>query len=158
MIGISDLPTVNAALNATSAILVGGGFYFIKRKNIPAHKACMVAALGVSTLFLTSYLIYHYRVGHVTFAGQGWIRPVYFAILISHTILAVVIVPMILVTLRRAWLERFDKHKLIARWTLPLWFYVSVTGVIVYLMVYQIYGPQRPRGIQPASARIAANP
>ena len=103
----------------------------------------MVSAFCVSTAFLVSYLIYHYRVGHVAFQGQGWIRPFYFAILISHTILAAVIVPMILVTLRRAWLEKFDKHRAIARWTLPLWLYVSVTGVIVYLMVYQIYVPRK---------------
>jgi len=101
----------------------------------------MLSAFFVSTAFLVSYLIYHYRVGHVTFQGQGWIRPVYFSILISHTILAAVIVPLVVMTLRRAWLERFDKHKLIARWTLPIWLYVSVTGVIVYLMVYQLYKP-----------------
>jgi len=102
----------------------------------------MVSAFFVSTAFLISYLIYHYRVHQVVlFRGQGWIRPVYFTILLSHTILAVVIVPMILVTLRRAWLERFDKHRVIARWTLPLWLYVSVTGVIVYWMVYQLYAP-----------------
>ena len=105
------------------------------------HKAFMISAFIVSTGFLISYLIYHYRVGHVVFPGQGWIRPVYFSILVSHTILAIVIVPMILVTLRRALLERFDKHRLIARWTLPLWLYVSVTGVIVYWMVYQLYAP-----------------
>lgn len=105
----------------------------------------MVSAFFVSTAFLISYLIYHYRVGHIAFQGQGWIRPVYFAILISHTILAIVIVPMIIVTLRRAWLERFDKHRVIARWTLPLWIYVSATGVIVYLMVYQIYALQPER-------------
>jgi putative membrane protein len=99
----------------------------------------MVSAFLVSCVFLVSYLIYHYRVGHVPFHGQGWIRPVYFVLLTSHTILAIVIVPLILITLRRAWLEKFDKHKIIARWTLPLWFYVCVTGVIVYLMVYQIY-------------------
>ena len=119
----------------------------------------MISAFGVSTAFLISYLIYHYRVHRVVlFEGQGWIRPVYFAILISHTILAVAIVPMILVTLRRAWLEKFDKHRVIARWTLPLWFYVSVTGVIVYFMVYQIYAPQRPHSAPPTSTRIAANP
>jgi len=106
------------------------------------HKRFMISAFGVSTAFLISYLIYHIRVHRVMlFQGQGWIRPVYFTILISHTILAVVIVPMILVTLRRAWQERFDKHKLIARWTLPLWLYVSVTGVVVYFMVYQVYAP-----------------
>ena len=100
----------------------------------------MVSAFWVSVAFLVSYVVYHIRVKQlVLFQGQGWIRPVYFVLLISHTILAIVIVPMILITLRRAWMEKFDKHKLIARWTLPLWFYVCVTGVIVYLMVYQIY-------------------
>ena len=100
----------------------------------------MISAFSVSTIFLASYVIYHIRVKQlVLFQGQGWIRPVYFTLLTSHTILAIVIVPMILITLRRAWLEKFDKHRLIARWTLPLWFYVCVTGVIVYLMVYQIY-------------------
>jgi len=99
----------------------------------------MIAAFAVSTAFLISYLVYHYRVGHVAFTGQGWIRPVYFALLLSHTLLAIVIVPMILITLRRAWLEKFDRHRIIARWTLPLWFYVSVTGVIVYLLLYQVY-------------------
>ena len=99
----------------------------------------MISAFAVSTVFLFSYLLYHYRVGHVPFHGQGWIRPVYFVLLTSHTILAIAIVPLILITLRRALLERFDKHRIIARWTLPLWFYVCVTGVIVYLMVYQIY-------------------
>jgi len=100
----------------------------------------MVSAFCVSAIFLASYVIYHIRVKQVVlFQGQGWIRPVYFALLLSHTILAIVIVPMILITLRRAWLEKFDKHRVIARWTLPLWFYVCVTGVIVYFMVYQIY-------------------
>jgi uncharacterized membrane protein YozB (DUF420 family) len=100
----------------------------------------MISAFSVSTIFLVSYVIYHVRVRQVVlFQGQGWIRPVYFALLLSHTILAIVIVPLILITLRRAWLQKFDKHRLIARWTLPLWFYVCVTGVIVYLMVYQIY-------------------
>jgi len=101
----------------------------------------MISAFAVSTVFLISYVVYHIRVGHVPFQGQGWIRPVYFALLISHTILAIVIVPLILITLRRAWMEKFDKHRAIARWTLPLWFYVCVTGVIVYLMLYQIYVP-----------------
>jgi uncharacterized membrane protein YozB (DUF420 family) len=106
---------------------------------VQIHKRFMISAFAVSTVFLFSYLLYHYRVGHVPFHGQGWIRPVYFVLLTSHTILAIVIVPLILITLRRALLERFDKHRIIARWTLPLWFYVCVTGVIVYLMVYQIY-------------------
>ncbi len=133
---------LNAVLNGTSAVLLVCGYAAIRSGKMAVHKVFMVSAFWVSTAFLISYLIYHYRVGHVVFTGQGWIRPVYFTILISHTILAVVIVPMILVTLRRAWLERFDKHKLIARWTLPLWLYVSVTGVIVYLMVYQWYAPR----------------
>lgn len=130
---------LNASLNGVSAVLLAGGYAAIRSGKIAIHKAFMISAFVVSSVFLVSYLVYHYRVGHVAFQGQGWIRPVYFVLLTTHTILAVVIVPMILVTLRRAWLERFDRHRAIARWTLPLWFYVSVTGVIVYLMVYQIY-------------------
>jgi len=130
---------LNASLNGTSAILLACGYAAIRSGKIKLHKAFMIAAFSVSTAFLISYVIYHIRVGHVLFQGQGWIRPVYFGLLLSHTILAIVIVPMILVTLRRAWLERFDKHRIIARWTLPLWFYVSVTGVIVYILLYQIY-------------------
>jgi len=130
---------LNASLNGVSAILLAGGYAAIRSGKIAVHKALMISAFAVSSVFLASYLLYHYRVGHVAFQGQGWIRPVYFTLLTTHTILAVVIVPMILVTLRRAWLGKFDRHRVIARWTLPLWFYVSVTGVIVYLMVYQIY-------------------
>jgi putative membrane protein len=133
---------LNASLNGLSAILLAGGYAAIRAGKRDVHKRFMISAFAVSTVFLVSYVIYHIRVGHVVFQGQGWIRPVYFALLISHTILAIVIVPVILVTLRRAWLERFDKHRAIARWTLPLWFYVCVTGVIVYLMVYQIYAPK----------------
>ncbi len=132
---------LNASLNGISAILLAGGYAAIRAGKRDVHKYFMVSAFGVSTVFLASYLLYHYRVGHVVFLGQGWIRPVYFSLLISHTVLAIVIVPLILITLRRAWLEKFDKHRLIARWTLPLWFYVCVTGVIVYLMLYQIYVP-----------------
>jgi uncharacterized membrane protein YozB (DUF420 family) len=130
---------LNASLNGVSAVLLAGGYAAIRSGKIAVHKVLMISAFAVSSVFLVSYLVYHYRVGHVAFQGQGWIRPVYFVLLTTHTILAVVIVPMILVTLRRAWLERFDRHRAIARWTLPLWFYVSVTGVIVYLLVYQIY-------------------
>ncbi len=130
---------LNASLNGISALLLAGGYTAIRAGKRDVHKKFMVSAFGVSTVFLVSYVIYHIRVGHVVFQGQGWIRPVYFTLLISHTILAIVIVPLTLITLRRAWLERFDKHRRIARWTLPLWFYVCVTGVIVYLMVYQIY-------------------
>ena len=133
---------LNATLNGTSAALLALGYGAIRSGKRDLHKKLMVSAFAVSTLFLLSYLVYHYRVGHVRFQGQGWIRPVYFALLISHTILAIVIVPMILVTLRRAWLQKFDKHRLIARYTLPLWMYVSVTGVIVYLLLYQIYVPK----------------
>jgi putative membrane protein len=136
MIGISDLSTVNAALNGTSAILIGAGVYFIKRKNIPAHKACMVAALCVSTVFLASYLFYHYNVGSVRFTKQGWIRDVYFPLLISHTILAVVVLPMVLRTAFLGFKGRFANHIRIAKWTFPTWMYVSVTGVVVYLMLY----------------------
>jgi putative membrane protein len=130
---------LNASLNGISAILLAGGYAAIRAGKRDVHKYFMVSAFGVSTVFLASYLIYHFRVGHVVFHGQGWIRPVYFALLLSHTVLAIVIVPLILITLRRAWLEKFDKHRRIARWTLPLWFYVCVTGVIVYLLLYQIY-------------------
>src|SRR5690349_13295199 len=130
---------LNATLNATSAILLAGGYAAIRAGKREAHKRFMISAFFVSCTFLISYLMYHYRVGHVAFQGQGWIRPVYFTLLLTHTVLAAVIVPMIIITLRRAWLERFDKHRLIARWTLPLWLYVSITGVIVYLMVYQLY-------------------
>lgn len=132
---------LNASLNFASAILLTCGFAAIRKGKKNVHRAFMISAFGISTAFLISYVIYHLRVGHVTFQGQGWIRPVYFTLLLSHTVLAVVIVPLILVTLRRAWLEKFDKHRLIARWTLPLWLYVSITGVIVYLLVYQIYAP-----------------
>ncbi len=130
---------LNASLNGVSAVLLAGGYAAIRSGKIAVHKALMISAFVVSSVFLASYLVYHYRVGHVVFLGQGWIRPVYFVLLTTHTILEVVIVPMILVTLRRAWVKQFDRHRIIARWTLPLWFYVSVTGVIVYLMVYQIY-------------------
>jgi len=132
---------LNATLNAVSAILLACGYAAIRTGKREAHKRFMISAFVVSCAFLVSYLVYHYRVGHVAFQGQGWIRPVYFALLISHTILAAVIVPLILITLRRAWLERFDKHKVIAKWTLPLWFYVCITGVIVYVMLYQVYSP-----------------
>jgi uncharacterized membrane protein YozB (DUF420 family) len=134
---------LNASLNGVSAVLLAGGYAAIRAGKREVHKRFMISAFAVSTIFLISYIIHHIRVKQlVLFQGQGWIRPVYFALLTSHTILAIVIVPLILITLRRAWLEKFDKHRVIARWTLPLWFYVCVTGVIVYLMVYQIYAPK----------------
>jgi putative membrane protein len=133
---------LNATLNATSAVLLAAGYSAIRSGNRALHKKLMVSAFFVSCAFLVSYLVYHIRIHQVIhFQGQGWIRPVYFALLTSHTILAIVIVPLIIITLRRAFHERFDKHRAIARWTLPLWFYVSVTGVIVYFLVYQIYAP-----------------
>ena len=133
---------LNASLNGLSGILLASGYTAIRSGKVAVHKTFMISAFVVSSVFLASYLLYHYRVGHVAFQGQGWIRPVYFVLLTSHTLLAIAIVPLVLITLRRALLERFDKHRIIARWTLPLWFYVCVTGVIVYLMVYQIYAPK----------------
>ena len=138
MIDYSALPTVNALLNGTSAALLLAGFACIRAQRIAAHRACMVAAFVVSSLFLASYLAYHAHVGSVHFPGCGWARPVYYAILLSHTVLAVVIVPLVLRTLYLAARRRFDAHRTIARWTWPLWLYVSVTGVIIYWMLYRI--------------------
>jgi len=137
---ISILPTLNAFLNGTSAVLLTVGFIFIRLRKVTAHKTCMVTAFGVSSLFLISYLIYHYQAGSVPFVGTGWIRPVYFTLLTSHIVLAACIVPLALMTIYRAWTEQFEKHMRIARWTLPLWLYVSVTGVIVYWMLYHLNG------------------
>ncbi len=137
MISIGDLPTLNAALNGTSAVLLALGYLFIRRKKVDLHKACMVSAFVTSTLFLVSYLIYHYHAGSKPFPGEGWTRPVYFTILISHVILATVTLPLAIVTLARALRGRFEKHRRIARWALPIWLYVSVTGVVVYLMLYR---------------------
>jgi uncharacterized membrane protein YozB (DUF420 family) len=141
MLSLTDLPTVNAALNATSAVLLASGYRYIRRRQVAAHQRCMIAACVTSTLFLLSYLIYHYNVGSMPFRGQGWVRPIYFTILISHTILAAAIVPLVLVTLFRAWKADFAKHARIAKWTLPIWFYVSVTGVVIYWMLYQLFPP-----------------
>lgn len=136
---ISDLPTLNAILNSISAILLTIGYGFIKQKNRNAHRLCMISAFVTSSLFLISYLVYHYNVGSVRFQGQGVVRTVYFTILLTHTVLAAVIVPLIFVTFARALKGKFDRHRRIARWTLPLWLYVSVTGVVVYLMLYHLY-------------------
>lgn len=135
---VTDLPALNATLNAISTVLLLTGYVFIRRGQWRKHRACMIAALVMSALFLTSYVIYHLQVGSVPFTKTGWIRTVYFAVLIPHVILAAAITPMVLVTVSRALSSRFDKHRAIARWTLPLWLYVSVTGVIVYLMLYQM--------------------
>jgi len=132
------LPTLNAMLNGISAILLLLGYYSIRHKRIPAHKTCMLLALISSTFFLISYLIYHWQVGSVRFRGSGDIRAVYFSILSSHTLLAAATLPLALITVYRAWNERFDKHKGIARWTLPVWLYVSITGVMIYWMLYKM--------------------
>ncbi len=137
MISIGDLPTLNAALNGTSAVLLTLGYLFIRRKKVNLHKACMVSAFVISTLFLVSYLTYHYHAGSKPFPGEGWTRPLYFAILISHVILATATLPLSIVTLARGVRGRFEKHRSIARWALPIWLYVSVTGVVVYLMLYR---------------------
>ena len=134
----TDLPALNAVLNSASAILVLAGVYFIKQGNVTAHKTCMLAALGVSALFLTSYLIYHYQVGSVRFEHEGPIRVIYLGILLTHTVLAAAVVPLVLRTVYLALKNRLDSHRRIARWTFPIWIYVSVTGVVVYLMLYQM--------------------
>jgi len=135
---LRDLPTINAILNATAAVLLVTGFYLIRRSHIEWHRRVMLAAFGVSTLFLISYLTYHAQVGSVRFQKTGAIRTVYFAILLTHTVLAATVPVLASITLFRAWRERFDKHRRIARWTLPIWLYVSVTGVIVYWMLYRL--------------------
>jgi putative membrane protein len=135
---LSDLPTLNAILNGIAATLLATGWVLIKRGRIAQHRACMLAAFGTSALFLVSYVIYHANVGSRPFGGQGPIRVVYFAILISHVVLAAAILPLSIVTLRRGLAARYDQHVRIARWTLPIWLYVSVTGVVVYLMLYRL--------------------
>lgn len=139
-VDVSMLPALNAALNGTSAVLLFTGYRFIRRRQIRAHLSCMLAAFSVSTLFLISYVVYHYHTGSRHFAGTGWIRAVYFTLLVSHVVLAAVILPLALATLYRAWRGEFIRHRWIARWTLPLWLYVSVTGVVVYWMLYHLGG------------------
>ena len=136
---ISYLPHLNACLNGTSALLLFTGYTFIRSRNVTAHRACQIAALSISLLFLASYLTYHYHHGATRFQGTGLVRTFYFTVLTSHTILAMVIVPLVILTFYRAFRGEFGKHRRIARITLPLWLYVCVTGVIVYLMLYQIY-------------------
>jgi len=136
---IAILPHLNATLNATSAILLVAGYYFIKRGRVTAHRRCQLSAVTTSVLFLISYLVYHYHHGATRFPGQGIVRPLYFTILTTHTVLAVVIVPLVIITILRARRGDFLRHKAIARWTLPLWLYVSSTGVVVYLMLYHLY-------------------
>jgi putative membrane protein len=133
------LPLLNAFLNSLSAVLLCSGYIAIRRRCVLLHKTCMLTACFTSALFLISYLTYHYHMGSKPFTGQGSIRLVYFTILISHTILAAVIVPLVVLTLTRAWKAQWIRHQRLARWTLPLWLYVSVTGVVIYLMLYQLY-------------------
>ena len=140
-VSLHDLPSLNAALNATSAVLLLCGFACIRRRKIAAHRACMLAAFVASCLFLVSYLTYHIQVGTTRFQGQGWIRPVYFAILLTHTPLAIAIVPLAILTLRRALRAEYQRHARLAHWTLPLWLYVSVTGVLIYWLLYHAYAP-----------------
>ncbi|HEV7218045.1 MAG: DUF420 domain-containing protein [Terriglobales bacterium] len=132
-------PVIDATMNGVSTVLLVVGHSFIKRGRLAAHRAFMIAALISSSIFLCSYLYFHYHVHSVPFQGKGWSRPVYYTILGSHAILAAAIVPLVIITLIRALRERFDKHRAIARWTYPLWLYVSVTGVIVYVMLYHLF-------------------
>lgn len=138
MLSVTDLPAVNATLNAISTVFLLTGYVLIRQRRIAQHRFCMIAAFTTSALFLVSYLVYHANVGSVPFKGQGPIRAVYFTILITHIILAAAIVPLVLLTLTRGLRKQFVKHRAIARWTFPLWLYVSITGVIVYLMLYQL--------------------
>ena len=135
---VRDLPTLNALLNATAALLLLAGWWLIRRKKRDAHRRVMLAAVSTSVLFLASYLVYHYEVGSVRFRGQGALRAAYLAILLSHTVLAAAIVPMVLVTLARALRGRFEAHRALARYTLPVWIWVSVSGVVVYWMLYRL--------------------
>ncbi len=132
------LPSVNAALNGTSAILLSIGHHYIRRKRVVAHRACMLVACATSTVFLAGYLLLHSQVGMTRYTGQGWIRPLYFSILGSHTILAVCVVPLAVITLTLSLRGRFVQHARIARWTFPIWLYVSVTGVLVYFLLYRL--------------------
>jgi uncharacterized membrane protein YozB (DUF420 family) len=132
------LPAVNATLNSIATVFLSVGWMFIRRGQIARHRACMLSAFATSALFLISYLAYHANVGSVPFQGQGPVRVVYFTILITHIILAALILPLALVTLSRALSRRFDRHRAIARWTLPIWLYVSITGVIIYAMLYRL--------------------
>ena len=138
----SVLPHLNATLNASSFVLLTAGYFFIRRGRVAAHRRCQLGALTASILFLISYVTYHQHHGTTRFLGQGVARPIYFTILTTHTILAALIVPFVIITLRRAWRGDFLRHRAIARWTLPMWLYVSITGVLVYVMLYHLYPSQ----------------
>ena len=153
----SDLPAINATLNGMSAVLLISGYIFIRRKQQAAHARCMIGAVICSILFLICYLTYHYRAGATSFREPAWFRPYYLTLLISHTILAVAIVPLVIITLTRALRSRFELHKKIARWTWPIWMYVSVTGVIVYLLLYQIYPQHKNRAATQSDPKATAS-
>jgi uncharacterized membrane protein YozB (DUF420 family) len=154
---LHQLPALNAALNGLAAIWLAAGYVMIRRGRTNAHRFCMLAAVATSALFLVSYLVYHAQAGSTRFASGGWIRPVYFTILLTHTVLAAVIVPLVLVTLVRALKRRFVPHRRIARWTWPLWIYVSVTGVVIYFMLYHLDPAlQRRAEASPGTAASAA--
>ena len=136
---LTILPAVNAVLNGTSAVLIATAFGYIRRGRVETHRKLMLAAVATSALFLISYLTYHFNVGSVRFEGQGWSRPLYFSILITHTILAATVVPLVLITLNHGLRQRFMRHRRIARWTFPVWMYVSVTGVVIYVMLYHLF-------------------
>ena len=144
MLPLAALPAFNASLNAACTVLLLSGYFFIRNRQILLHRICMVSAFLCSTVFLISYLYFHAHAGVIRFGGVGWIRSFYLTLLVSHTILAVVIVPLVLITLSRALKGRFDRHRAIARWTLPLWLYVSITGVVVYWLLYVAYKPIWP--------------
>jgi putative membrane protein len=133
---LSDLPLINACLNSLSTVFLTLGYIFIRQKKIQAHRNCMITAFCTSTIFLIFYLVYHYYAGRTTFKDPQWFRPIYLGILLTHTVLAVAIVPLILMTFHRAIKARYELHKKIARWTWPLWMYVSVTGVLIYYLLY----------------------
>ena len=137
-VDVSSLPALNASLNGTAAVLLAAGFVLIRRRRIRAHLMAMTGAFVVSTLFLVSYVIYHYHAGSRPFTGQGIVRPIYFTLLLTHIVLAAVIVPLALTTLYRAWRGEFARHTRVARWTLPIWLYVSVTGVLIYWLLYHV--------------------
>ena len=140
MADYSIFPALNASLNGASAVLMVTGRSLIRRQRVQLHRACMIAAVVTSTLFLACYLYYHAHVGSVHFPGQGWVRPVYFTLLISHTLLAATVPVLVVLSLTFALRRRFERHRRVARWTYPIWLYVSVTGVLVYVMLYAIYG------------------
>ncbi len=139
MIDYAQLPAVNAILNGTAAVLIIAGIYLIKSGRQRAHRAVMISAVVASSLFLISYLTYHAHIGSKHFPGHGLARAIYFSILLTHTVLAALVVPLVLVTLTRGLKGRFDRHRPIARWTYPVWLYVSVTGVVIYVMLYRLY-------------------